>query len=67
MLGPKAMDIQTINHDWWDDKVGKNYLFGTCPHVLFGNTVCLSLSGSLAWLRVSPNRRALGKEKRPRS
>jgi hypothetical protein len=39
MMGPEAMGTQVINHDWWSEKVCRNFLFGTCPHVLFGNTV----------------------------
>jgi hypothetical protein len=39
MMGAEAMGITQQNVDWWDEKVCRNYLFGTCPHVLFGNTV----------------------------
>ncbi|WWC94556.1 hypothetical protein V866_001402 [Kwoniella sp. B9012] len=38
MMGPEAMGIQPINVDWWSEKVCRNFLFGTCPHILFGNT-----------------------------
>nr|XP_019046562.1 small nuclear ribonucleoprotein [Kwoniella bestiolae CBS 10118]OCF25492.1 small nuclear ribonucleoprotein [Kwoniella bestiolae CBS 10118] len=37
-MGPEAMGIQPINVDWWSEKVCRNFLFGTCPHILFGNT-----------------------------
>jgi len=39
MMGPEAMGIQILNLDWWDDRVCRNFLFGTCPHLIFGNTV----------------------------
>ncbi|WWC62191.1 uncharacterized protein I303_104786 [Kwoniella dejecticola CBS 10117] len=38
MMGPEAMGIQPINVDWWSEKVCRNFLFGTCPHIIFGNT-----------------------------
>ncbi|RSH89027.1 splicing factor [Saitozyma podzolica] len=38
MMGAEAMGITQQNVDWWDEKVCRNYLFGTCPHILFGNT-----------------------------
>ncbi|WWC89012.1 uncharacterized protein L201_003929 [Kwoniella dendrophila CBS 6074] len=38
MMGPEAMGIQPINVDWWSEKVCRNFLFGTCPHLVFGNT-----------------------------
>ncbi|WVF71173.1 hypothetical protein IAT40_005971 [Kwoniella sp. CBS 6097] len=38
MMGPEAMGIQPVNVDWWSERVCRNFLFGTCPHVLFGNT-----------------------------
>ncbi|KAK4686541.1 RNA-binding protein Luc7-like 2, partial [Tremellales sp. Uapishka_1] len=38
MMGPEAMGIQPINVDWWNEKVCRNFLFGTCPHLIFGNT-----------------------------
>ncbi|KAJ9109165.1 hypothetical protein QFC21_000494 [Naganishia friedmannii] len=38
MMGPEAMGITQINVDWWDPRVCKNYLCGTCPHEIFGNT-----------------------------
>lgn len=37
------MGTQVVNLDWWDMKVCRNFLFGTCPHTIFGNTV------SAAW------------------
>jgi RNA-binding protein Luc7-like 2 len=39
MMGPEAMGIKQQNYDWWDEKVCRNFLFGTCPHLVFGNTV----------------------------
>jgi len=42
MMGPEAMGVQVINLDWWTEKVCRNFLFGTCPHLIFGNTVSLS-------------------------
>ena len=39
MMGPEAMGLQVVNLDWWDERVCRNYLFGTCPHLIFGNTV----------------------------
>ena len=39
MMGPEAMGVPVINLDWWNEKVCRNYLFGTCPHLIFGNTV----------------------------
>ncbi|AGV14612.1 small nuclear ribonucleoprotein, variant [Cryptococcus neoformans var. grubii H99] len=38
MMGPEAMGIQPVNLDWWNEKVCRNFLFGTCLHTLFGNT-----------------------------
>ncbi|ODN72764.1 hypothetical protein L202_08199 [Cryptococcus amylolentus CBS 6039] len=38
MMGPEAMGIQPLNLDWWNEKVCRNFLFGTCLHSLFGNT-----------------------------
>ena len=32
------MGVSVQNHDWWSDRVCRNYLFGTCPHILFGNS-----------------------------
>jgi hypothetical protein len=40
-MGAEAMGITQQNVDWWDEKVCRNYLFGTCPHILFGNTVSI--------------------------
>jgi RNA-binding protein Luc7-like 2 len=39
MMGPEAMGIKQQKYDWWDEKVCRNFLFGTCPHLVFGNTV----------------------------
>lgn len=39
MMGPEAMGVQPIQVDWWDPKVCKNFICGTCPHDIFGNTV----------------------------
>ena len=39
-----------VNLDWWNEKVCRNFLFGTCPHLIFGNTVsdgCSTLPCSL--------------------
>jgi hypothetical protein len=44
MMGPEAMGIKQQNYDWWDEKVCRNFLFGTCPHLVFGNTVSLERS-----------------------
>ncbi|WVQ77860.1 hypothetical protein IAR50_007557 [Cryptococcus sp. DSM 104548] len=38
MMGPEAMGIQPLNLDWWNEKVCRDFLFGTCLHTLFGNT-----------------------------
>jgi len=38
MMGPETMGLQDANLNWWDDKVCKNFLCGTCPHSLFTNT-----------------------------
>ena len=40
MMGPEAMGIKQQNYEWWDEKICRNFLFGTCPHLVFGNTVC---------------------------
>lgn len=39
MMGPEAMGIKQQSYEWWDEKVCRNFLFGTCPHLVFGNTV----------------------------
>ena len=39
MMGPEAMGVQVVSLDWWSEKVCRNFLFGTCPHLIFGNTV----------------------------
>ena len=33
------MGVSVIDLDWWNEKVCRNFLFGTCPHLIFGNTV----------------------------
>ncbi|KAI5450693.1 splicing factor, variant 2 [Naganishia albida] len=38
MMGPEAMGITQVNVDWWDPRVCRNFLCGTCPHEIFGNT-----------------------------
>jgi hypothetical protein len=48
MMGPEAMGVQPINVDWWDPKVCKNFICGTCPHDIFGNTVSTVPSHFLA-------------------
>lgn len=40
MMGPEAMGYTPVNVDWWSEKVCRNFLFGTCPHLIFTNTVC---------------------------
>ena len=45
MMGPEAMGLTIVNYNWYDDKVCKNFLFGTCPHIVFSNTV----SSIIAW------------------
>jgi len=48
MMGPEAMGIKAQNYDWWDERVCRNFLFGTCPHLVFGNTVsCTLIKSSL--------------------
>ena len=42
MMGPEAMGVQVVNLDWWNEKVCRNFLFGTCLHLIFGNTVSQS-------------------------
>lgn len=39
MMGPEAMGFNPPNLDWWDAKVCRDYLFGTCLHDTFSNTV----------------------------
>lgn len=58
MMGAEAMGITQQNIDWWDEKVCRNYLFGTCPHILFGNTVSVEcqVSRLREWSRVEPSR-----------
>ncbi|PVF94888.1 LUC7-domain-containing protein [Serendipita vermifera] len=38
MMGPEAMGITNAHLEWWDEKVCRNFLCGTCPHTLFTNT-----------------------------
>ncbi|KAL1411380.1 splicing factor [Vanrija albida] len=38
MMGPEAMGFQPPNLDWWNEKVCRDYLFGTCLHDTFSNT-----------------------------
>jgi hypothetical protein len=39
MMGPEAMGFNPPNLDWWNEKVCRDYLFGTCLHDTFSNTV----------------------------
>lgn len=39
MMGPEAMGAVNANLQWFDEKVCRNFLCGTCPHALFTNTV----------------------------
>ena len=48
MMGPEAMGITQVNVDWWDPRVCRNFLCGTCPHEIFGNTVRFRLSRILS-------------------
>jgi hypothetical protein len=42
MMGPEAMGFNPPNLDWWNEKVCRDYLFGTCLYDTFSNTVsCL--------------------------
>jgi len=47
------MGIKQQNYDWWDEKVCRNFLFGTCPHLVFGNTVRQASSLEQPLLQVS--------------
>jgi len=38
MMGPETMGLQNASLVWSDEKVCKNFLAGTCPHILFTNT-----------------------------
>jgi hypothetical protein len=38
-MGPEAMGFNPPNLDWWNEKVCRDYLFGTCLHDTFSNTV----------------------------
>lgn len=40
------MGVTVIKLDWWDDRVCRNFLFGTCPHLIFGNTVRAAILSS---------------------
>lgn len=39
MMGPEAMGVADANLHWSSEKVCRNFLCGTCPHILFTNTV----------------------------
>ena len=39
MMGAESMGIVTVKLHFTDPKVCKNYLCGTCPHIVFTNTV----------------------------
>ena len=43
MMGPEAMGTADAHLHWKDEKVCRNFLCGTCPHVLFTNTVSAKL------------------------
>ena len=43
MMGPEAMGVANANLQWTDEKVCRNFLCGTCPHILFTNTVSFDL------------------------
>ena len=43
-MGAEAMGHVVVKLDWWNEKVCRNFLFGTCPHLIFGNTVSTPLS-----------------------
>lgn len=49
-MGPEAMGITNAHLEWYDDKVCRNFLCGTCPHTLFTNTVSLILLALLHML-----------------
>ena len=51
MMGAEAMGIVTVNLHFTDEKVCKNYLCGTCPHIVFTNTVRPFLCGCNALLK----------------
>jgi len=38
MMGPEAMGVTNQNLSWYDEKVCRNFLCGTCPRTLFINT-----------------------------
>lgn len=39
MMGPEAMGLSVANFGWEDERTCRNWLCGTCPHILFTNTV----------------------------
>lgn len=39
MMGAESMGITVVHLHFTDDKVCKSFLCGTCPHVVFTNTV----------------------------
>jgi hypothetical protein len=39
MMGAESMGLIRVKLHFTDDKVCKNYLCGTCPHIVFTNTV----------------------------
>ncbi|EJD34923.1 LUC7-domain-containing protein [Auricularia subglabra TFB-10046 SS5] len=38
MMGPEAMGLAVANFGWEDERTCRNFLCGTCPHILFTNT-----------------------------
>jgi hypothetical protein len=44
MMGAESMGIITVQLEFTDEKVCKPFLCGTCPHIVFTNTVRLSLT-----------------------
>ncbi|KZV89842.1 LUC7-domain-containing protein [Exidia glandulosa HHB12029] len=38
MMGPEAMGLAVANFGWEDERTCRNWLCGTCPHILFTNT-----------------------------
>jgi len=38
MMGPEAMGLTVVNFGWEDERACRNFLCGTCPHILFTNT-----------------------------
>ncbi|KAH7086666.1 hypothetical protein BKA62DRAFT_777876 [Auriculariales sp. MPI-PUGE-AT-0066] len=37
-MGPEAMGLTVVNFSWEDERACRNFLCGTCPHILFTNT-----------------------------